>query len=529
MRILSGLFDPKNNYFEDYSENIIHEEHGNYSVSVCGSINIENQKNNTSMIADYYQKYGNQITEHIRGLYIVVIYDKINHSLAIFQDRTTSPITLYYAVKDGMLYYSTSLKWLLLNSKIKRTMNESVVEEFILNGFIYGEQTLLENIFKIKSFHCLNVDESGATQNPVSYCYKNYTESEAHSRFKEVLDQAILNQAKGLKEINAPLSSGYDSSYIVDTLSKKTDLPINAFSIGGKFGKNELPIVEKNVKEFPRTTLFSKLTDSETLQNYPDIVWRLEGNVYENGLFLQYELNKLVHESGKKDLICGECADQVLNQYYFNEERNAVPAKGSAPVYYEFSEYPYIFSSYLIYKKNGIMANSFDIQTKYPYLDNEFVALCKPLGEYNGKTKRKHKENCNECLPEGIIDNISKIGGATECHSLFNSSQEIERFCKFVERSTFFKSHKSLIKKHSYAEKVKPSAYIRLKTKVRNTAYGMLNKERNKSDDYFNEEMKLREYLNYTYLILFDELFVSGKYDKDFSKTGINCALRDLV
>ena len=175
------------------------------------------------------------------------------------------------------------------------------------------------------------------------------------------------------------------------------------------------------------------------------------------------------------------------------------------------------------------MANSFDIQTKYPYLDNEFVALCKPLGEYNGKTKRKHKENCNECLPKGIIDNISKIGGSTECHSLFNSEEEIKIFLQFVEKSKFYKLHKDLIKKHSYAEKIKPGMYVRMKTKARNLAYDVLKKNRDKSSDYFNEEIKLREYLNYTYLILFDELFVSGKYDKDFSKTGINCALRDLV
>ncbi len=529
MRIISGLFDLKNNHFEDSSRNIVQGDYGDYSISVCGTAIIDKEENNIATLAEGYSKYHNQITEHLSGLYIVVIYDKSNCSLAIYHDRTTSPITLYYTVKDSILYYSTSLKWLLLKSKIKRTLNENVVEEFILNGFIYSEQTLLKNIFKIKSFHCLNVDESGAAQSPVGYYYKNYNESEAHSSFKEVLDQAILNQSKGMKEINAPLSSGYDSSYIVDILSKKTDLPINAFSIGGKFGKNELPIVEKNVKEFPRTTLFSKLTDSATLQNYPDIVWRLEGNVYENGLFLQYELNKLVHENGKKDLICGECADQVMNLYYFNDERNKVPTKGEPAKYYEFSEYPYVFGSYLILKKNGILANSFDITTKYPYLDDEFVALNKPLAERNGKKKVVHVENCNACLPKEIIDNISKIGGATECHSLFNGEEEIKSFLQFVEKSKFYKSHKDLIKKHSYAEKIKPGMYVRMKTKVRNFAYDVLGKNRDKSGDYFNEEIKLREYLNYTYLILFDELFVSEKYDKDFSNTGINCVLRDLV
>lgn len=525
MRILTGIYSPKTNEYTDCSENIVTYKNNNYSIAVFGDVVINNTINSFETIIECYKKNGNRITEYINGLYILIVYDKEQNILSIFHDRTTSPITLYYTFSKGVLYFSTSLKRLLLLSRIERKLNESVIEDFIINGFLYGKQTLLENVYKINSFHCLNVSVNGATQKPVNYSYTIYSELDAHNRFKEVLDKAIIKQAKDMTEVNAPLSSGYDSSYIVDVFSKQTSLPINAFSIGGKFGKNELPIVEQNVNYFNRTSLISEITDSSTLQNYPDIVWRLDGNVYESGLFLQYELNKLVHEKEKNTLICGECADQVLNQYYFSDERNAIPEDNSEPVYYEFSDYPYIFSSYLIYKKNGIMANSFDIITKYPYLDNEFVALCKSLAEYNGKTKRKHKENCKECLPREIIDNISKIGGATECHSLFNDESEIKRFFCFVESSEFYKKHKVLIKKHSYSEKIKPSFSIAAKTIIRNILYKLMKKEIDKTGNYFNEEILLREHLNYTYLILFNELFISGKYDEEFKNQGIDYKL----
>lgn len=528
MRILSGIFNSKLYEYKELSENVFTYETDRYCISVCGNVIIDQQTNIGSLISDLYDHYGTAITEHIKGLYILAIYDKKRNELSIYHDRTTSPITLYYTYYDETLYFSTSLKKLLLMSKIERKLNENVIETFIVNGFIYGEQTLVENIYKIKSFHCLKANKDGVFQQKVNYSFTEYSKESAYSNFKTVLDSAIMKQADGESEINAPLSSGYDSSYIVNVLSEQTDLPINAFSIGGKFGKNELPVVKQNVKCFDRTTLISELTDSATLQNYPDIVWRLEGNVYEVGLFLQYELNKLVNENGKHSLICGECADQVMNQYYFTEERNKTDGNESDK-YYEFSEYPYVFGSYLILKKNGILANSFDIETKYPYLDDEFIALNKPLAEYNGKKKTVHKENCNACLPKDIIDNISKIGGSTECHSLFESDDEIKRFFRFVEKSNFFKSHKALIKKHSYIEKTKPDLVTGLKTKIRNTAYKVMKKEPDSAGKYFIDEMKLREYLNYTYLILFSELFLSGKQDYMFSDPGIMYSLSEYI
>lgn len=525
MKILTGILSFQNYKYVDKSQNIISFTDDNYYISICGEYLVDEQNDLSNKIIKLYEKYNNDITKYLHGLYILVIYDKKKNCLSIYQDRTTSPLTLYYTFYNDVLYYSTSLKWLLLISNIDRKLNENVIEEFLVNGFIYGEQTLVSNVYKIKSFHCLNACANGVKQEPVSYKQTEYTKQKAYRDFKDVLDHAILRQAEGESELNAPLSSGYDSSYIVDVLSKQTDLPINAFSIGGKFGKNELPVVKQNIKHFPRVSLISEMTDSTTLQNYPDIVWRLEGNVYEVGLFLQYELNKLVNAKGKRTLICGECADQVMNQYYFDEERNKIN-RNESDKYYEFSEYPYVFGSYLILKKNGILANSFDIQTKYPYLDDEFIALNKPLAEYNGKNKTVHKENCEACLSKEILDNISKIGGSTDCHSLFDGQEEIDTFIKYVEKTDFYKKHKALIKKHSYSEKVKPDLITGIKTRIRNLLYSILKKEKNRIGEYYNEEMKLREYLNYTYLILFEELILSGKEDKRFEQTEIDKALK---
>ncbi len=523
MKSLSGVYNLSTYQMLDDSQNVSKFKDNDFEVLILGQVFSESGLNCFEEIVKLYEDYSYKITSVISGLYILMIHDIKKEQVVVFHDRYTSPVTLYYVFTGNAFYYSTSLKELLIRSAIKRKMNESVIEEFLVNGFIYGEQTLIENVYKIKAFHCLLVNKSGTEQVPVNYSQEEYSKEYALDHFKEVLDKAILKQInQNETEVNTALSGGYDSSYIANVLSRETELPINAFSIGGKFGKNELPTVEKNVEFFPRTKLYTALTDSDTLQHFPDIVWRLEGNVFEAGLFLQYELNRLVKMCDKSSLICGECADQILNVYFFDGDRNEVRTKGESVTYYEFSEYPYIFGSYLILKKNGILANSFDIETRYPYLDNEFATICKALSSYNGKNKRAHKENCHKKLPEEVVGNISKIAGSTDCHSLFEGKEEVLRFFKYVEKSSFYKKHRGMIKKHSYGQKVKPDLYEGVKTAIRDFLYGILKKEIDRTGMYFNEEMKLREYLNCAYLILFNELFISGHYDKDFHVQSIN-------
>ena len=99
-----------------------------------------------------------------------------------------------------------------------------------------------------------------------------------------------------------------------------------------------------------------------------------------------------------------------------------------------------------------------------------------------------------------------------------NSKQEMKAFFAAVERSDFFRQHLSLIKKHSYAEAQKQTGITLLKTKLRNAALALLHIWK---DTYFNEEMKLKEYLSVAYLILFEKLFIEGQ--PDF--TAPSCAL----
>lgn len=514
MKQLLGCLDLKTNTLADDSREVYQYSTSTLDLWVMGNAVCGGKANNGEAIAALLEADVGAITEKLSGLYILVAFQKSTGHLWVFHDRTTSPVAFYYTVWQDKLFYGTSLKSVLQKSGCPRTFNESAVENFIVNGYLYGKETLVSNVEKLHAFHALSVKGGVVEQLPVSYSLDELSPGEALDAFAPTLDAAVRRSFEGDAEITLPLSSGYDSSYILHVAHEGSELPVSAFSIGGKFGKNELPAVRENAALYPRVKLETALTDNNTLKNFADIVWRLEGAVYEVGLFLQYELARLVSSHGKKHLICGECADQVLNDYYFNPDRVSPEGKEGSPMYYEFSEYPYIFGSYLILKKNGILANSFGIETKYPYLDKDFMSVAHALVGLNHKDKRVHVANCNKRLPEAVLRNISKIGGATDCHSLFESADAVKAFFEKIEQSDFYLSHREIIARHSLGEKEKQTGVARLKTAVRGLVLNALHigTEGRRKDVYFHEEIKLREYLSYAYLILFQKLFLTDRF-----------------
>ncbi len=525
MKKVFGVYDCKTGEFINKSNDVNCFEDDELIIILAGKIG-----NNTKEISSLYNEHGKNLTKFLTGFYIMVIYDKNSKAVCVFQDRTTSPLTFYYTFNAGKVFFGTSIKDLLISSKMERKMNENVLGEFLTNGFIYGRETLLENVYKIESFKGLHIQKNQIDQFPVEYFVKNYSQTEAFGRWRESLTAAIRKCVATKKEINMPLSSGYDSNFIAFVASEYENVHVNAFSVGGKIGKNEVPIVEDNVSAYENITLYSVLTDGRSLNHFPDIVWKLEGAVYESGIFLQYELAKLVSEKKIHDIICGECADQVMNLYYLDDDRINIKKTGE-PIYYEFSEYPYIFGSYLILKKNGILANSFGIDTDYPYINDDFVSVAHALRNINQKDKRIHVATCRELLPKKVTKNMSKIGGSTELHSLFENTEESDRFIANVKASEFYKKHKDTFERYSVSLKEKQTGIRLLKTKVRNILMDLLhlNVENRKRDAYYHRELQIRESMLYVYLYLFDKLFLSGEYDDFMDNEELNIELSEMM
>ena len=265
--------------------------------------------------------------------------------------------------------------------------------------------------------------------------------------FRKICTSNINNK----DNISIALSSGYDTNYILYTLNN-SNFKIDAFSVGGSIGRNEVPDAKKIASMYKNVKFYSKLVNEETLNCYPEIVWILEGAVYESGIFLQYELAKMLNQNNKENIVLGECADQVLNYDFYHPLLEKIKKikfcfpreikKKFKGLNYKPYKNTYDMASYKIIKKSGIIMNYFYVNPEYPYTRKKFIEISKKVSIKGDKQKKYHKEVINLLLPKAITSILKKIGGATELKTLFVGDISIDNIKEVSKKSKFYKYKK---------------------------------------------------------------------------------------
>ncbi len=466
-------------------------------------------------VAENYSENGACCIQNIPQLFIAVVYDKINKVLHAFCDITTSPFDLYYTVNNNRLYYSTSLKKLLIESNIKRELNIDSANEFLINGFVMGKETLIENVEKIQSGYELTAD--GKDIGNIKFEYKT-PECSAEDPEEELLPEMRKNIESLIEygsDVYIPLSSGFDSNLVLDTVLSKSSGTVNAFTVGGKVGRSEIDTVKENVADIQQVKLHTVTVDEEYFNNFTDIVWRLDGSVFESGVFLQYALAKAVSNSGAKSLICGEYADQILSVYYENSMKRVLDNKLKKNEKIFMYADPFITGNMIILKKSCKMLDSFGVSGKYPFARNNISPVAKKVRYKNKADKKLYKEKCKKQFRPVIIKNLKKIGGTTSNTAVI-SEENYELLKKKLDTDKTLNKIKSLcseamVTPYSYRLRAK-QALTRIISDMKENGVKAGIKEGKAALQNKSMGKELKE----LYLLIFIELFISGKYDDSF-------------
>jgi hypothetical protein len=258
----------------------------------------------------------------------------------------------------------------------------------------------------------------------------------------------------------------------------------------------------------------TSVVEENKLAYFPDIVWRTEGYVCESGLFLQYELAGLLYRRGLTNIVCGECADQVLDQYrkkfslgcFIQDFRfycryiimqKVWPETFRDSNFFKYLRKPTLKINYdieldYILKKNGIILNSYGVQGVYPFLNREIAEISNVLGRLNSD-KLFFELELNKIIDKNKMKLISKAGGSTDIEYLFKGYETI--ISKVLEHGFF----ESVIDK-------------RRMNRIKNAPIR-------------HNELTLR----LLYIFLFKKLFISRDFDSKFQDVNLDITLKDLL
>lgn len=484
-----------------------------------------NATDDVDVVAAIFNKYGYEALLSLEGVFSVFIWDCKKGEGYIFQDRYGSNLPIYYCYDNNHFMFSTSLKYILRHMALKRELNYSAVNEFLHTmRVVPNENTLIKNIYKVLPNQAIAISkrqrgiEFHKIANPISKVSESGAKSALVLSIQNELDKLL--DMVGQEIVGTALSSGYDTNLILHFLAKRID-KIIAATIGGKH-VNEIYGASICARQYANVTHKSVIIDSEKLESLPDIVWRTDGYLFERGLFLSSEFASLLSHDNIRYAFLGDGGDQQLQPYKnfilekikreciqnikgsllgkiiytcIKKEKNISKYKQNSlsksfPAAFSRVKFDVIID--YILKKNGILLNSYDIQPLYPFMNKETRNLSYSLGKA-AKNKGFYKREVIKIVGDIVGSTISKIGGSTDIEYLLDGKQDIVAHCL----------DKQIIRK--------------------------ILSDRKRKDVLQNPQFYCETILQLICIYLFNELFVSGKYDSQFQQSGFPAPLTDII
>ncbi len=378
--------------------------------------------------------------------FTLILIKKDCRQMLITQHLFGSGKGLYLCKRSGIIYFSSSLRRLKKLTGMPFKLNVPMLPHYFYNGFLAGRHTLIEGVQKLEAGTYAVIDENGIHKGALSFAFDD-TANSPEQQYQSALESSIYDVVNDIEgDISVALSGGYDSNCILHSIKKNwRNKKVNAFSIGGARGVDETKTAAKIAEFYDDVSFKTAFVTPDTLRSLDEIVSILEGAVYERGIFLQYELAKLLKANSISNLICGECADQVFHQNTYN----AIPEN---TFLYGYMDTPCQMAAYTVLPKNRTMMSAFGVDARYPFLTPQMLDSGYKTRFLNGKTKEFHKAQCKKILPKEVLDLITKQGGSTNLDSLFPEGYECS---KELEKCKYYSSDFMLTGKYDHDEAVR--------------------------------------------------------------------------
>ena len=192
----------------------------------------------TEVLLVSYVHWKDLCLQNFEGMFSFVIYDVHECKVFFARDRAGEK-PFYYFVSNDCFYFSSEFLPLVSHPSIGNRIDKTAIYEYLNLGFLSEEKSFNKSIKKLaagnygyfhldnRSLHILNYFEIGKS--------KNYIQSYdmAIQDFDVLFRNSVKKQLRSDVPVGAFLSGGLDSSAIVATVSKLSDINnFHTFSIG---------------------------------------------------------------------------------------------------------------------------------------------------------------------------------------------------------------------------------------------------------------------------------------------------------
>lgn len=268
----------------------------------------------TELLVHLYEEYGENLVKKINGMFAFAIWDKNNKKLILVRDPMGKK-PLYYCNNDGKLFFASEIKG-ILNTDIKKQINQEALSSFLCYQYTVGTNTLFEGVKKLPAGHILTIKDNELKIRRYWNFFEDIT-CEDEAKIIEKLRNLLQNSAEYRVISDVPvgsfLSGGLDSSTAAALTRPLIDYDFHTFSIGFE-SFSELEYA-KIVSDHLNTIHHEIILTSEMVEkNIDKITWYNDEPLGDAAIINNYFLASLAKDYVKV-IIAGEAGDELFAGY----------------------------------------------------------------------------------------------------------------------------------------------------------------------------------------------------------------------
>ena len=274
-------------------------------------------RSDTEVLLHGYEQWGRDLPGRLRGMFTFVIWDRQKKSLFGARDIFGIKPFYYYNV-DGLFLFGSEIKSFLAHPGFRKELNEARLPEYLSIEYIPNEETMFKNVFKLPGAH-LFTWQDGEMKIERYYDIRYHidetpTQAEWEQRITDAFAESVAAHQIADVEVGCFLSSGVDSSFVVNEVAKGTP-HVKSFSVGYAEEKySELPYAQAFSREIGVPSIANTVDADQFFEANRVIQWYLDEpmpNPAEVPLyFLAQNARKYV-----KVVLSGEGADELFGGY----------------------------------------------------------------------------------------------------------------------------------------------------------------------------------------------------------------------
>ncbi len=324
---INGLADGQQPLFDEQESTVVFYNGEIYnSKELRESLELKGYRFRThsdgEVICHLYREHGEDVFEHLDGMFAISIWDKVTRKLVLARDIPGEKPLYYCKNEKNECYFASEIKCFKQIPNLELTLNQQAIWDFPTFLWIPQPQTIYNQIKAIKPGHKLVVTESSIVETPYANPFESYhfDTQDLVGLVRETVEEAVETRLLSEVPIGAFLSSGLDSSIVATLASKKKN--ISTFCIS--FEDIDDPYHGK-ANESVEATAYAKIIGSDHT-NIP-----VNGEIFKNLIrdFCHYgdqpfgvssglgilAVTKAAHDAGIKVLLSGDGADEAFGGY----------------------------------------------------------------------------------------------------------------------------------------------------------------------------------------------------------------------